>query len=199
MDATELVLRARSFLTEEADAVHVTRERLFALIPSAIADLQMEMEANGKPLDAFKQTVAITPVAGIADLSTAIANGLRVDKLRQSDIRVTYAAGTPFQKTVQWVNSYDRLTSRSIQDKNYIFCYLEGNKLYFRDNTIVPAAADPSINFVTSISITTVYRPTVATNIGNELMGDLAKMLAKLGALARPAQNAQSRRFIQKS
>jgi hypothetical protein len=199
MNAEPLILRARALLTENADAVDYPREHLFALIPIALADLQKQMEADGESLDSFKQTSTVTPVAGVADLSSLVALGLRLDKLKHANIIVNYAAGNPFQKTVQFVNSYDRLTSRSVQDGNYIFAFLDGNKLYLRDNTILPSPADPTASFTTPITITTVYRATTVTALGDDLIGPLAKQIAMLASIKRSSPSKTSALFMSKS
>lgn len=182
MNTDELVEIARNILTEEPDARRFTREKIRALIPVAISELQEKILLAARAgfgmgnLQAFViETGDIDVVDGVADLTTQIdATGLRLDLIKASNILVNYTEN-PFIKTVQFVSSLDRLTLGGIQDKFFILAFLDGQLLRFRDPD---GGGDPTITLNTTIKIRGVCTPSTVAQISNDQRGILANVLA---------------------
>lgn len=185
MTDAELVERARALLTEEPDARRFSREKLHAVIPVAIAELQLKIEeaaqvgVMGKFNSFVIETDDIDIDSGIADLEDAVnETGLRLDMHKSWNVFISYAEN-PKIKTVQMVNSYDRLSLGGIQDRFYVLAFLDGNKMYFRD----PSAAsneDATTKLSATVTIRGVATPTTTEQISKDQEGILAGVLAEV-------------------
>ena len=173
--ADNLVARAREHLTQESDGVKYSPERLYALIPSAIARWIQPVQGNpDKARNFLTETASISITSGVADCSTAIENaGIQSQSVKDADITIAYGK-TP-NLTVQFVNSRDRRTLGGIQDKFFITAYFDGKKMFFRN---------PSTGSTTDLSATMTIRgvsvPSTLSAIPTSVEGELATILAEL-------------------
>lgn len=172
--AEELVARAREHLTEQEED-KFSSERLYALIPSAIALWVERVRTNPEKAKNFlTETASITITSGVADCASALeAAGIQSQDVKPSDVTFTYGK-TP-NLTVQFVNSRDRLLLGGIQDQFFVCAYFDGKKMYFR-NPATGSTTDLSGTFtVRGVSV-----PTALTNIPKSTEGELATVLAEI-------------------
>lgn len=189
MNIENLIERSRSLISEQPDSAVISREKLTALVPVALSLLQESIRADRAKLDSFKQDVSAVITNGVADLTGVVeTNGLRLDMVDGSDVRVVYD-GNPSLKTVQFVHSLDRLTLGGIQDYLFILAYIAGAKIYFRNNA---EAADQTTNLTETVTIRGVCLPDSIEKIPQFLEGELAQILAKLAIAEIPAPPPQA-------
>ena len=185
MTDAELVERARALLTEEPDARRFSREKMFALIPVAIAELQMKIEeaatigVMGKLQPFVVEITDISIADGVADLTDDVnETGLRLDMSKSWNVFIS-GDNNIKAKTIQWVNSYDRLSFGGIQDSFYTLAFLNGVNIYFRDPNAA-SGEDPTTSLNGSITIRGVAPPTTTEQITKDQEGILAGVLAEV-------------------
>ena len=182
MDAQRLVLLTIGVLTRDFGAENVTEEHIYPLISTAIKQLQNKLlQSNPAKLENFRTEFTVTATDGVADLSAIAEAGFRLDLINRANIKVVYGAN-PVQKKVQIINSLDRLTSPSIQDRFFILGYLEGTDLLLRDGT--DASDDPTITFAGDLTIKGIYCPQAVDDLASELEGELVAVLVELARIA---------------
>lgn len=181
MDAERLVNLTLAVLTRDFGAETVVAEHIYPLIPTAIKQLQNSLlQKNPAKLENFRRTVNATATAGVADLAALSEQGLRLDLISRANVKIVYGEN-PVVKTVQMVNSLDRLTARGIQDRFYVFGYLDGQKLLLKDGT--SEAADPTTSFAGTITISGIVCPQTVDDLSSELEGELVAVLVELAKL----------------
>ncbi|GEM_PF-5281451 len=174
MTSDELAQRARDILTEKPDSAVLSKEKMIGLIPTAVKMLIASLPSHKQAR--FRQNFNVTITSGVADLSDAVDNGLLADNIKSSDIVLSYEPGNPILQTVQFVDSYDRLTQNGIQDRFFVLAFLDGNNLIFKN------PSDLAINTLdTSGTIKGLCAPSDVGELPAEFDADLVLMVAELG------------------
>jgi hypothetical protein len=182
MDAERVVLLTIGIVTRDFGAENVTEEHIYPLLPTAVKQLQNKLvTSNPAKLENFRATFDVTAADGVADLSAIAEAGFRLDMIKRANIKVTYGEN-PVVKKVQLVNSLDRFTSASVQDRFYVLGYLEGSDLLLRDGA--DAAEDPTITFAGDLVIRGIYCPQTIDDLASELEGELVAVLVDLAKMA---------------
>jgi hypothetical protein len=175
IDPTELTIRAREHLTEGDESTKFTTERLYALIPSALAEWIRRTEKDpSKRRNFLAETNSITATAGEADVSAAIETvGIQSQFVKEADILFDYD-GAP-NLTAKAVNSRDRLILGGIQDRFFVMYFFDGKKMFFRNP--VDGLLD---TFAETFTIRGVCVPKTLDEIPTSVEGELSSILAEI-------------------
>lgn len=173
MDKALLISRARVLLTEQPQSVRYDNTTIERAIPSAIADLQAEIQGQpAKWIDFTVETGDISIIDNVADISTeANGNGLLLSKIKNSTIIVSYVE-SPTMQTVQWVNSMDRLTLGGIADDYFIKAFINGSAITFKH-----PKEDP---WNSTFKIKSAAIPSDLSVLPASLVGDVARSLVRV-------------------
>jgi hypothetical protein len=186
INAEDLILTARSMLTELPESVTLSRDALFDMIRPAIYLWQEKTNQDlGKRQNFIVQSEDIPIVNGVADIGNIVDKyGYRLDFLHESDIYMPYTGETNANYTVKFVNSLNRLQSVGRQDKFFILAYLSGKSITFKGPDEVGFGA-----METTFQIRSVVLPSDLGEIPDALMPEIAVLLADLAAKQLKQQN----------
>jgi hypothetical protein len=186
IDSEDLILTARSMLTELPESVMLSRDNMFDQISPAISLWQERTNADlGKRQNFIRQSGDINIVDGVADISQAITDyGYRLDFLHDSDIYIPYTGERNANYTVQFVASLNRLMSIGRQDKFFVLAYLSGETITFKFPEEVGFGSIDA-----TFQIRSVVIPGDLSKIPASVMPDIAVILADLASKQIRQQN----------